>query len=105
MGTKPYPPEIIVRTVEYVGDYTIRVAFADGYVRDVDLTDELHGEVFEPLKDLTLFSQVVFDCEGETAVWPNGADLAPEFLRWGPHKAQGCGCGYDDPPETDAPPH
>jgi hypothetical protein len=36
--------------------------------------------VFEPLKDLTLFSQAKLDKELATVVWPNGADLAPEFL-------------------------
>jgi hypothetical protein len=36
--------------------------------------------VFEPLKNLELFSQVKLDKELTTLVWPNGADLSPEFL-------------------------
>ena len=36
--------------------------------------------MFEPLKDLSLFSQVKLDTELDTIIWPNGADLAPEFL-------------------------
>jgi hypothetical protein len=52
--------------------------FSDGTVRRVDLTHELTGEIFGPLRDVDLFAQV--RVEGETVVWPNGADLAPEFL-------------------------
>lgn len=60
--------------------YTIDVTFNDGVVRRIDLERELDGEVFEPLRDLRLFAQVVVDEEAGTVVWPNGADLAPEFL-------------------------
>jgi hypothetical protein len=61
-------------------DFTLRVEFSDGSVRDVDLADELHGEVFEPLQDPDLFSQVYVNPDTRTVEWPNGADLAPEFL-------------------------
>ena len=36
--------------------------------------------MFEPLKDKTLFAQAAIHPELETVTWPNGADLAPEFL-------------------------
>jgi hypothetical protein len=39
--------------------------------------------MFEPLKDPDLFLQVKVDPELETVIWPNGADLAPEFLYHG----------------------
>ncbi|WP_445768349.1 DUF2442 domain-containing protein [Rheinheimera sp.] len=47
----------------------------------------LNGPVFEPLKEITVFRKVSVDPELETVVWPNGADLAPEFLK-GLHSKQ-----------------
>ena len=61
-------------------DYQLWLRFNDGSEGIVDLVGELWGAVFEPLKDLTLFRQVKLDEELATVVWPNGADLAPEFL-------------------------
>ncbi len=36
---------------QYLGEYKIHLRFADGTEGDVDLQDELYGEVFEPLND------------------------------------------------------
>ncbi|MBV9775290.1 MAG: DUF2442 domain-containing protein, partial [Gemmatimonadetes bacterium] len=30
--------------------YRLRMEFSDGVVKDVDLSGEIHGEVFEPLR-------------------------------------------------------
>jgi hypothetical protein len=62
-------------------DYLLRLEFTDGAVVDADLSDELHGEVFEPLRDPGFFAQVSVNPETGTVEWPNGADFAPEFLR------------------------
>lgn len=80
VGPRPLPH---VTKVEVLHDYVVRLEFDDGYVRVVDLGPELHGPVFEPLRDPELFRQVRVDNEIGTIVWPNGVDLAPEFLRWG----------------------
>lgn len=48
---------------------------------EVDLTSELHDEVFEPLKNLDLFKQVYVNPDTNTFEWPNGADFAPELLQ------------------------
>jgi hypothetical protein len=47
----------------------------------VDLKDELHGEVFEPLKNQDLFKLPKVDPDTQTVAWPGGADFAPEYLK------------------------
>jgi hypothetical protein len=69
-----------VTGVEHRGGYELRLSFSDGSLGDVDLADELWGEVFGPLRDMSLFNRVVVDPELGTVVWPNGADLDPESL-------------------------
>ena len=70
-----------VKKAKYLHDYVLWVRFSDGAEGEVDLANELDGEVFEPLKDVALFKAFRVDSELETIVWPNEADLAPEFLR------------------------
>ena len=65
---------------KYVRDYMLHLRFADGTEGDVDLSQELEGEVFEPLKDRAFFQAFTVSPELHTVVWPNGADFAPEFL-------------------------
>ncbi len=66
--------------VRPIDGYRLEIEFNDGVVKEVDLTDELYGEFFEPLKDIDTFKQVAVDVETNTIAWPNGADFAPEFL-------------------------
>lgn len=66
--------------MEVLGHYWLRLTFSDGSARDVDLTGELHGPVFEPLADPAYFAQVRVDDQLGTVVWPNGADLDPLVL-------------------------
>lgn len=75
-----------VRSVEHLGGYRLRVGFADGTVRLVDLDGKLSGPVgpiFEPLREVTFFALATVDAEIGTVVWPNGADLAPDALHDG----------------------
>jgi len=65
----------------YVSGYTIWLRFDNGVEGVVNLTDELEGEVFEPLKGVEYFRRFELHPELRTLVWPNGADFAPEFLR------------------------
>ncbi|HEY6233298.1 MAG TPA: DUF2442 domain-containing protein [Pyrinomonadaceae bacterium] len=65
---------------EYLRDYVLWLKFSDGVEGELDLKDELHGEIFEPLKDKEYFQQFVLKPDWLTISWPNGADFAPEFL-------------------------
>jgi len=70
----------VVTDVTVIGPYVLEVRFRDGECRRVDLEGELFGEVFEPLRDPAFFALVSVDPVIGTVVWPNGADLEPEFL-------------------------
>ena len=71
-------PEIV--DSKYVSDYKVWLKFDDGREGEIDLKDELWGEVFEPLKDLSIFEKVRLDRELGTICWENGADFSPKFL-------------------------
>ncbi|MFW6235036.1 MAG: DUF2442 domain-containing protein [Spirochaetota bacterium] len=71
-------PKVI--EAEYVRDYVIHLCFADGTEGDVDLSQDLYGEMFEPLKDPETFARFAVHPEFHTLCWPNGVDIAPEFL-------------------------
>lgn len=70
-----------IKKVKHISNFKLWLSFDDGTSGEVDLKNSLNGPVFEPLKDLNVFSKVTIDPELETVVWPNGADLAPEFLK------------------------
>jgi hypothetical protein len=69
-----------VTSVECLDEYQLRLEFNDGSRRDVDLSGELYGEIFLPLRDVEYFRKVYLNLETGTVEWPNGADFAPEFL-------------------------
>lgn len=70
----------IIKIIEanYLEGYKIRFKFNDGSIKSIDFTNELWGEVFEPLKDINYFQS--FKLNPFTIEWENGADFAPEFL-------------------------
>lgn len=69
-----------VTDAKYLENYKVEVAFNDGRKGIADLSDILRGPVFEILKDKSIFSQLKVDKTLETITWPNGADLAPEYV-------------------------
>jgi hypothetical protein len=69
-----------VMSAEYVSGYVIRLKFRDGTAGEIDLSAELTGPMFEPLRKIESFKQFKVDPVFHTLVWANGADLAPEFL-------------------------
>jgi hypothetical protein len=75
-------PEILhVTAARPVRDFVLWLRFSDGTEGEVDLGQELEGEVFEALRAPEVFAQVQLHPELRTLTWPNGADFAPEFLR------------------------
>ena len=64
----------------HVGGYVVWLRFRDGTAGEIDLASELHGPVFELLKDPVAFRAFQIHPVFHTLVWANGADLAPEFL-------------------------
>jgi hypothetical protein len=60
--------------------FVVRVVFADGEVRDVDIEPLLDGPVFGPLRDRAMFERVSVDEVGDTITWPTGADLDPDVI-------------------------
>ena len=69
-----------VTGVEVLGDYRLRLTFADGIVGDVDLAREEWRGVFEPLADPEFFARVFVGSGSGTIPRPNGVDMAPEPL-------------------------
>jgi hypothetical protein len=67
-----------VTSVEVRPPYGLHLTFDDGVVRDVDLSGDLWGPAFEPLRDPAQFAQA--GVERGTVVWPNGVDLDPLVL-------------------------
>ena len=63
-----------------LGGYRVEVRFDDGREGIADLTEALEGPIFEPLRDPDAFKDFRIDEELRTIVWPNGADLAPEYV-------------------------
>lgn len=69
-----------VTAIAVGGAYELEVSFSDGARRRVDIAPLLWGPLFEPLKDPECFRQARFGPETGTVVWPNEADIAPEYL-------------------------
>jgi len=66
--------------------YTLRVCFDDNTEQIIDFRPALEGELFGPLRNVSLFNQVRIDPEVHTLVWPNGADFDPATLHdWSEH--------------------
>lgn len=65
---------------KYLHDHVLWLKFNNGAEGEIDLRNELEGDVFGPLRDKQAIQQFTVDPEINTVVWENGADFAPEFL-------------------------
>jgi len=70
--------------VRLIRPYVLDVTFADGSRRELDMEPYLDGEVFRPLRDPGFFAEVAIEEGWGTVIWPNGANVSPEFLYYGP---------------------
>ena len=77
-----------VQTFEIVSAYILRVRFDDGMEQVINFQPVLAGELYGPLRDLSLFNRVRIDPEVHTLVWPNGADFDPATLHNWPQYVQ-----------------
>jgi hypothetical protein len=79
-------PIHFVRSFEITAPYMLRVRFADDMEQTINFEAVLAGELYRPLRDLSVFNQVKLDPEVHTLVWPNGADFDPATLHdWPKH--------------------
>ena len=69
-----------VESFEILAPYTLRVHFEDRTEQVINFETTLAGELFGPLRNLSLFNEVRIDPEVHTLVWPNGADFDPATL-------------------------
>jgi hypothetical protein len=69
-----------IQSVKHIAEYQLEVSFNNGRTGVADFRHLLDGKMFEPLHDPSVFAQATIDPELETIVWPNGADVAPEFV-------------------------
>ncbi len=75
--------------VEVLHDHVVRLRFADGLEKTIDLDPYLRGPVFAAIQnDPAVFAAVTVDPDAGTIAWPNGADLAPDVLYEGRRSAR-----------------
>jgi hypothetical protein len=67
-----------VIAVRYLGGHRLYLEFNNGHAGELDLSADLDGQIFQPLRDTGFFATVRL--EGGTVSWPNGADIAPGYL-------------------------
>ena len=59
-------------------DYTLNITFASGERRVFDASSLLSKKIYEPLSRLDFFMKA--HVGGDTVVWNDDIDIAPEFL-------------------------
>ena len=73
----------LIKKVEYLNDYKLKLTFNDKKQKIVDLkkySKDPVESVFYPFRDVEFFKSVKLDRRFGALVWPNGADLCPDSL-------------------------
>lgn len=74
------------------------IHFKDGYSKTAlreEVLSAMPAAFADEIATPEAFAEGRFDHEIGTVVWPNGADISPEFLRWGDHAGPDCPCGLE----------
>ena len=69
-----------VTSFQCLGGHRLRVVFNDGRVGELEWDSGGNGPMVEPLRDPAFFGQARFNAEWGHIEWPNGYDVAPEWL-------------------------
>lgn len=72
-----------VVAIKLLGPFQLQCTFNDGAVKEIDFSHywpDFAGPIFQPLRDPAFFKRVTLPPGSETIEWPNGADVAAEFL-------------------------
>lgn len=69
-----------VTHIERLGGFCLRIRFGDGRAGKHDFSTLINqpGPMFQPLRDEAYFARVFLEFGAPT--WPNGFDIAPEWL-------------------------
>jgi hypothetical protein len=70
-----------IRRIEKLGGFRLRLHFGDGSAGEHDFSSIVSegGPMIEPLQDEAYLARVFLEFGAPT--WPNGFDIAPEWLR------------------------
>ncbi len=72
-------PLVRVQAVEPLDDFRVRLTFADGTRKEVDVAPYLHGPIFAPIR-INPAAFRAMRVEGGTITWENGADIDADVL-------------------------
>jgi hypothetical protein len=78
-----------ITSVAVIGDKHLRIAWDDGHVAPVDLTDVIAAHKgLAALKKKNEFARVTVSADGWSLEWPSGVDFgAPQVRRWADEQA------------------
>ncbi|HLG13955.1 MAG TPA: DUF2442 domain-containing protein [Blastocatellia bacterium] len=77
-----------IESFQITSPYTLLVRFNDHSEQTINFRPVLAGDLYGPLRDVSVFSQVRIDPEVHTLVWPNGADFDPATLHDWPDQVE-----------------
>lgn len=78
-----------IESVAVIGDKRLEIAWDDGNVASVDLSEVIAGhKALAPLKKKSEFARVAVSADGWSLEWPSGVDFgAPQLRRWADEQA------------------